>query len=512
MPHSSRDRTGSKREEGLVSAYIDSTVDFESNVTFPDTLPNPLAPRILVLYPEKKDTAIKPMFWNEECDAALVDAAPGAVFSTSCTVNGERRRLNIGIVPAQASRHNCPVRPDVIVSLVQAALGNGKKTEGLDVVSAMPTGFELPIAQAVAKGANRSFTAKAGASEKGFLQVGVPVRVILHDTRYNRDLQHIATGIQLCMRLGDAPPCILDTVTFPEIAEKYAKKLGLEYECIKGEELRERGYGGIYGVGKAAEFPPALVVLSYKPKGGIAPKDKIAFVGKGIVYDTGGLSVKTPANFMAGMKMDMCGAAAVFSGLVTLARMQSPYEFRVALCLADNAIGPRSQRPDDIIVQKSGVTTEVVNTDAEGRLVLSDGVFHVAQEIPGFTPSVVIDMATLTGAQLITTGKKHAAIFTNSDEWETTFVKAGRECGDLTFPILFCPEFHNPQYESKVADFKNLCSRSDAVSSCAGQFIANNLPKDFKGAHVHVDLAGPAMGIEVATGYGVALLAHLFGK
>jgi probable aminopeptidase NPEPL1 len=496
----------------LVQQYIASTVKFDSNVTFPETLPADFAPRILILYPEAKDTAIKPVFWNEELNAALVDAVPGAAYSTTALVNGQRTRVNIGIVPSTASRHNCPARPDVIIGLVAAALGNGDKKAGLDIFSALPTGWEVPIAQAVAKAANRSFSAKGRLWEKAFTNDGVPVRVVLHYTRDNIDLKALATSIQLCMRLGDAPTSILDTVTFAEIAKQYATALGVEYNVISGEELRERGYGGLYGVGKAAEFPPALVTLSYRPQGGIAPKDKIALVGKGIVYDTGGLSIKTPSNFMSGMKMDMCGAGAVFAGFVALVRMNAPYEITAALCLADNAVGPRSQRPDDILIQKSGVSIEIANTDAEGRLVLSDGVYHVAHEIPNWTPSVVIDMATLTGAQLITTGKKHAAIFTNDEDWETTFVKAGKLSGDVCFPILYCPEFHNPQYESKVADFKNLCSRGDAVSSTAGQFIANNLPKDFKCAHVHVDLAGPAMKDETATGYGVALLVQLFGK
>eukprot|EP00672_Neobodo_designis_P018501 CAMPEP_0174838202 /NCGR_PEP_ID=MMETSP1114-20130205/7252_1 /TAXON_ID=312471 /ORGANISM="Neobodo designis, Strain CCAP 1951/1" /LENGTH=515 /DNA_ID=CAMNT_0016072297 /DNA_START=57 /DNA_END=1604 /DNA_ORIENTATION=- len=515
MAAAARTRTGSDREEALVSKFIDATVNFKANVTFPAEQVE-LAPRVLVLVPENKELLVKPAFWNEECDAALAEACLGAVYSTTTAINGKRTRFSVGIVPAKASRHNCPARPDAIVGLVGGALASGKRSEPLDVVSGMPTGFEDAIAQAVAKGANRSFTAKQGKWDASFFEGGVPVRVTFveapADAAKAAYLDTLATGVQLAMRLGDAPPCLLDTVTFAEIAQKVAPLAGYEFSEIRGEALREQGYGGIYGVGKAAEFPPALVTLTYKPKEGIAPKDKIALVGKGIVYDTGGLSLKTPSTFMAGMKMDMCGSAAVFAGFVTLVRMNAPYEIVATLCLADNAVGPRSQRPDDVVVMKSGVSIEIVNTDAEGRLVLSDGVFHVTNEIPNWTPSVVVDMATLTGAQLVTTGKKHAAIFTNSDEWESTFVRAGRASGDVCFPILFCPEFHNPQYESKVADFKNLCHRNDAVSSCAGMFMTNNLPKNYKGAHVHVDLAGPAMGQEVATGYGVALLAGVFGK
>jgi probable aminopeptidase NPEPL1 len=264
-------------------------------------------------------------------------------------------------------------------------------------------------------------------------------------------------------------------------------------------------------VGKAAEYPPTLVTLSYTPQNGIDPQKKIALVGKGMVYDTGGLAIKTPFTGMNGMKCDMGGAAAVFCGFLTAVELAVPVTpLDCVLCLADNAIGPRSFRNNDIIIFKSGRTCEVNNTDAEGRLILSDGVYHAAAEItPGSPPAVIIDMATLTGAQGIATGINHAGLYTDSDEWLEKMQRYGKECGEMVFPVLFAPEFHDGEYSSTVADGKNsVKNRSNAQVSCAAQFIRANLPEAYKGAHVHVDLASPAFQGDVGTGYGVTLLAR----
>jgi len=318
----------------------------------------------------------------------------------------------------------------------------------------------------------------------------------------------VAKNIQLAARLVDAPTNLLDTLSFAEIAQKLGAKLGYKFSAIQGEELREQGYGGIYAVGKAAEYPPVLVTLSYTPENGIDPQKKIALVGKGMVYDTGGLAIKTPATGMFGMKCDMGGAAAVFGGFLTAVQLKAPQAVDCVLCLADNAVGPRSFRNNDIIIFKSGRSCEVANTDAEGRLILADGVYHAANEI-GVAPSLIIDMATLTGAQGIATGVHHAALYTDSEEWEGKMLDFGKKSGDLLFPIVFAPEFHEKEYASKVADGKNLMARTNnAGVSCAGHFINVNVGKNYKGAHVHIDLASPAFQGEQGTGYGVTLLAR----
>ncbi len=507
-----RSRTKSTREETNVSSFVAATTDFKSNVTFApiDTVVAPQSYALLLTQSTAEETFKKLPFWEASLAAALSRAPVGRHYVLGTTSKGVR--VAVGVVPTEASRHNAPERPDVIPGLIAAALNDGAPS-ALSVVSLIPTASttSLIIAQAIAKGANKNFTAKAGRWEEAYLDKGVPVTAYIAASKgVCAKLQDVATGVQLCMRLVDAPTNLLDTTTFAEIAQTYAQSLGFGFSEIRGEDLREQGYGGIYGVGKAAEFPPALVTLEYKPaKAGMAPKDKIALVGKGIVYDTGGLSMKSKDG-MCGMKADMGGAAALFSSFVTLVRLGIQREVSCVLCLADNAVGPRAQRPDDIVVMKSGITVELNNTDAEGRLVLGDGVNHACSLKE--TPALVLDMATLTGAQMISTGARHAAIFANDGQWERTVVDAGIASGDLAMPILYCPEFHTPEFASTVADHRNsVADRGNAQSSCAGMFIHFHKPKAYTGALVHVDMAGPASSGRRATGYGVALITQLFG-
>lgn len=272
---------------------------------------------------------------------------------------------------------------------------------------------------------------------------------------------------------------------------------------IRGEELKARGMGGIYGVGRAADCPPALVTLSYHAPGAA---DSVAWVGKGIVYDTGGLSIKTS---MVGMKGDCGGAAAVLAAFALAVKSKPTVNLHAVLCLAENSVGPLATRPDDIHTLYSGRTVEINNTDAEGRLVLSDGVVYASRNLKADT---IVDIATLTGAQGTATGKYHAAILSNSARLEALAVGAGLRSGDLTHPLPFAPELHFTEFTSCVADMKNsVADRNNAQPSCAGLFILSHLGFDFPGNWLHIDMAAPAHCGERATGYGVSLLCVLFG-
>jgi probable aminopeptidase NPEPL1 len=253
---------------------------------------------------------------------------------------------------------------------------------------------------------------------------------------------------------------------------------------------------------------PALVILSHVPKGS-EDRQSVCLVGKGIVYDTGGLSIKTPGNTMAGMKDDMGGSASVLGAFEAAVRSGHPGPFHALLCIAENSVGPLATRPDDVHTMLSGKTVEINNTDAEGRLVLSDGVFYAAKNL---NPKVIVDIATLTGAQLIATGKNHAAIYCSDDGLEDIAVSVGKVTGDLVHPLPYCPEFYKKEFNSQVADMKNsVADRQNAQASCAAQFIGNHI-EDYiaeGGKWLHVDMAGPVVSGERATGYGVALLFKL---
>ncbi|RLN95215.1 hypothetical protein BBJ28_00026678, partial [Nothophytophthora sp. Chile5] len=188
-------------------------------------------------------------------------------------------------------------------------------------------------------------------------------------------VQHTANAIQLATRLVDAPPNELHSDAFIAEARAVADRTNSKATVIQGEELREKGFGGIYGVGKAAAHAPALVVLTHVPTGADASAKGVAMVGKGIIYDTGGLSIKT-GGFMVGMKRDMGGAASLLAAFEAACLSKNTTDktpLHVVLCIAENSVGPLATRPDDIHTLYSGKTVEINNTDAEGRLVLADG-------------------------------------------------------------------------------------------------------------------------------------------
>jgi len=350
-----------------------------------------------------------------------------------------------------------------------------------------------------------SFTAASSASENE-----VQLLLVGPDGAPVTDLEPLrlaADAVRFAADLVDQPPDRLTTTRFVEIAREVAARHdGVRITVIRGEELAEQGLGGLHGVGRAAEHPPALVILDLP-----APDDapSMAWVGKGIVYDTGGLSIKAKTS-MPGMKTDMGGAAAVLAAFDAAARLRLPVRLTAALCIAENAVGPGALRNDDILTMYSGRTVEVNNTDAEGRLVLADGVAWVARHRD---PATLVDLATLTGAQLTATGKRTAALYCNDEDLEAEAVRAGRACGDLVHPLPYVPEFFKREFSSQVADMRNsVKDRSNAQSSCAGQFIGEHLEAArFGGRWLHVDMAGPAVSAGRGTGFGVGLLLTLAG-
>ena len=204
----------------------------------------------------------------------------------------------------------------------------------------------------------------------------------------------------------------------------------------------------------------------------------------------------------------MGGSAGVLGGFKAAVELKVPKKITLILAIVENAIGPKAFRNDDILTMYSGKTVEINNTDAEGRLVLADCVAHASKNIKGV--DIIMDMATLTGAQLVTTGKKHAGILAQSEELEKRMFECGLKSGDLCYPMLYAPELLKSEFASKVADMKNsVKDRGNAQASCAGHFIESHLDPSYEGDWVHVDMAGPDSKNERATGYGVALVLGL---
>tara|TARA_B100000029_G_scaffold501332_2_gene574530 strand:- start:150 stop:1619 length:1470 start_codon:yes stop_codon:yes gene_type:complete len=409
-------------------------------------------------------------------------------------------QLSVCVLPENCSRHNSPARVHAITKQVKAhGLGKGRtrvwvaldsddhaRAAGCAVARAFPTysrksKVTMPTVEI-------SLISEAG----GTIDRAIRVRV-----------EQAVESVRLAARLVDMPTSELNTDEFVEEAQAVSRELGTSIRVLRARELEKGGFGGLVSVGHASVKEPALVILSHEPEG--ATKT-IAWVGKGIVYDTGGLSIKGKT-FMPGMKCDMGGAAAVLGAFQAIVQGGFDQRLHAILCLAENSVGPDATRPDDIIQLYSGRTVEINNTDAEGRLVLSDGVAYAQHDLGA---DVIVDLATLTGAQMIATGRRHAAIVSNSESLEQAAVGAGRISGDLVHPLPYCPEFFRGEFRSKVADLKNsVKDRLNAQTSCAGQFIGESL-RGFKGQWLHVDLAGPSFVQERGTGFGVGLLLALF--
>nr|XP_032523702.1 probable aminopeptidase NPEPL1 [Danaus plexippus plexippus] len=444
------------------------------------------------------------------------------------------RGVALGALPPRRSRHAAPARSHALSKLVRTSLRSAASefvvlvcrkrdvlSSAVGVARAVPlysaSSGPAPLAHGnhhdAACATPRTLTVEIqlvqddGVEDDEDLD---PAEPILRDGVLSSEdlktIQDVADATRLAARITDTPANIMDVDAFIQEAINLAKELEIPPPTIiRGEELKARGMGGLYGVGKAAARPPALVALSYRPP---SASQTVAWVGKGIVYDTGGLSLKAPKS-MCGMKYDCGGAAAVLGAFSAVVRARPSVALHAVLCLAENAIGPLATRPDDIHQLYSGRTVEINNTDAEGRLVLADGVVFAQRDLKADT---IVDVATLTGAQGIATGKYHAAVVSNCGSLEASCVRAGRISGDLTHPLPFAPELHFYEFSSAVADMKNsVADRENAQSSCAGLFVLSHLGFDFPGRWLHVDMAAPSRCGDRATGYGVALLAVLFG-
>ena len=455
----------------------------------------------------------------EEIWAPLVEKIkPGDAGGSASTMFASptgARTVMAAVLPEHCSRHNSPLRPHAITNLVGAASDAGP--EGAAIVAVLDEeAHAAPAGCAIAR-AFPLFSSKQKSGKPPAIRVGYATRDgPMKDAPY-RESTAAAAAVRMAARLVDMPPDELDTTAFVGEAKAVAARLqaaGCEVsvEVIEGEDLRDKGYGALWAVGKAAEKPPALVVLSHIPSAKREGAPAVCLVGKGIVYDTGGLAIKS-RDGMCGMKRDMGGAAAVLGAFEAAVEVGTGNALTCILCLAENAVGPLALRNDDIVRCLSGKTVEINNTDAEGRLVLADGVAHATaspSRLPAGMPDLVIDMATLTGAQMIATGQRHAGIMANDDEVERSAVLAGRRSGDLCHPLPYCPEFYRSEFKSVVADMKNsVKDRANAQSSCAGTFIGEHLHPDFAGGWLHCDIAGPADAGERGTGFGVALALSL---
>jgi len=314
----------------------------------------------------------------------------------------------------------------------------------------------------------------------------------------------IADGVVLARDLVNEPANVLYPAEFARRASSL-KKLGLHVEVLEVAAMKRLGMGALVAVGQGSAHEAKLVVLRWN--GGKRGAEPVAFIGKGVCFDSGGISIKQ-AQGMEDMKGDMAGAACVLGLMQALATRKAKVNVVGALGLVENMPDGKAQRPGDIVTSMSGQTIEVINTDAEGRLVLADVLHYVNKR---FKPKFIIDLATLTGAIMVALGQEYAGLFSNNDELAERLAKAGAETGERVWRMPLGGEY-DKIIDSKVADMKNSGGRW-AGSITAAQFLQRFVDKT---PWAHLDIAGTALGspqTEInkswSAGWGVRLLNRL---
>jgi leucyl aminopeptidase len=318
-----------------------------------------------------------------------------------------------------------------------------------------------------------------------------------------QDRSALLAGIAFTRELVTEPANIIFPVSFVERCRQRLEPLGVEIEVLDEDQMRALGMGALLGVGQGSEQPSRLLAMRWN--GGDAGGKPLVLVGKGITFDTGGISIK-PAAGMEAMKWDMGGAGAVAGTMLALAGRKAKANVIGVCTLAENMPDGKAQRPGDVVTSMSGQTIEVINTDAEGRLVLSDAITWAQRQ---YKPEVLVDLATLTGAMIIALGHEYGGCFSNDDGLAGQLTAAGQATGDKLWRMPLGDAF-DKLIESPIADMKNVGPR-EGGSITAAVFIQRFVEQGVKWAHL--DIAGMVWSEKPghlydkgATGFGVALL------
>jgi leucyl aminopeptidase len=328
--------------------------------------------------------------------------------------------------------------------------------------------------------------------------------------KIKNNIENIVNGVFLTRDLVSEPPNYLNPEKFVSEIKKLSK-LGLIVDVFDYSKMKKIGMNALLGVAQGSKNFPYFVTITWKPNNS-KNKKPLSFIGKGVCFDTGGISLK-PAKFMEDMKYDMAGAGAVVGLMKTLALRKSKSYVVGAVALVENMPGGSAQRPGDIVKSYSGKTIEVLNTDAEGRLILADAIYYIDEQ---YKPELIVDLATLTGAIVVSLGSEYAGLFSNNDKLSEKLIKAGEIENEKLwrFPLH---KNYDKLMDSKIADIQNINYSGGAGSITAAQFLQRFLKNSTPWAHL--DIAGMAWtkkDLETiptgATGYGVKLLNKFVEK
>ena len=337
------------------------------------------------------------------------------------------------------------------------------------------------------------------------VKVGIAVAGVAAVQKAFASRDAIASGVLLARDLVNEPPNVLFPEEFARRTNNALKKFGVAVEILDVPAMKKLGMNALLGVGQGSAYDSRMVVMRWN--GGKKGAPPVAFIGKGVCFDTGGISIK-PASGMEDMKGDMAGAACVVGLMQALAQRKAKVNAVGAIGLVENMPDGKAQRPGDIVTTMSGQTIEIINTDAEGRLVLADVLHYVNKR---FKPKFMVNLATLTGAIIVALGHEYAGMFSNDDTLSERLTKAGQATGEKVWRMPLGPEY-DKKIDSKFADMKNTGGR-DGGAITAAQLLARFVDKT---PWAHLDIAGtgfasPQNDVNKSwgSGYGVRLLDRL---
>ena len=396
--------------------------------------------------------------------------------------------VGLGAAPKRDGEYSAEAVRRAVGTAVRSLAGTRRVATGLAAVNGKAAGDGLrAAAEGAALGGYAFTTYHSKASSKDHRRAVTSAAIVVPDPR-DKDARAaidraniLGDAVTLCRDLVNTPAADLHPADLAAAAVTACVEVGCDVEVLDEVALAEGGYGGIVGVGQGAEHPPRLVRIAWS--GGTPGAKAYHLVGKGITFDTGGLSLK-PAAAMEWMKADMGGAAAVIGTLRAAAQLKLPVNVVGWVASAENMPSGSAIRPSDVLTMRGGKTVEVMNTDAEGRLVMADAIVRAGEE----SAAVIIDIATLTGAALVALGARVFGVMSNDDDLRAQIVRAADGAGEQSWPMPL-PEELRKSLDSETADLSNIGDRYGGML-VAGIFLQEFVPESTPWAHL--DVAGPA--------------------
>ena len=455
--------------------------------------------------PKRADAYLIPVLKGEEGlelpgSALLDDAALRAVLEALTAVGATGQPQEVTRVPAPEG-----VAAESIVAVglgdpaelsdetVRRAAGAATRSLcGLDAVVTTLNDFGLAATvEGAALGAYRFRGIRSEEAEASSLPVG---RItVIGDPKTDKDefvaAQVTAESVLLARDLVNTPSSHLYPASYAELLSSLGKEAGLDVEVLDEQALEKKGFGGILAVGRGSARAPRLVRLHWSPR---KARRSVALVGKGITFDTGGISLK-PASKMEDMISDMGGSAAVAATVIAAARLNLPIKITATIPMAENMPSGEATRPGDVITHYGGLTSEIINTDAEGRIVLADALALASEDKPDY----LIEAATLTGAQMVALGARTSGVM-GSDEFRDRVAEVGRAVGEPAWAMPLLEE-QDEELKSPVADIRNSHNSRNAGMLFAGLYLSRFIGEDIEWAHV--DIAGPSFNNGGISGY-----------